>query len=52
MIRSLDHLVLTVRDIDRTCDFYVRGLGMRKEMFGDGRVALHFGGTRRRASWT
>jgi catechol 2,3-dioxygenase-like lactoylglutathione lyase family enzyme len=43
MIRSLDHLVLTVRDVDRAVDFYCRGLGMRKEMFGNGRVAIHFG---------
>jgi catechol 2,3-dioxygenase-like lactoylglutathione lyase family enzyme len=43
MIGSLDHLVLTVRDIGRTVDFYCRGLGMRREIFGDGRVAIHFG---------
>ncbi len=42
-IEGLDHLVLTVRDIDRTCDFYERVLGMRRETFGAGRVALHFG---------
>ena len=34
---------LTVRDIARTRDFYVRGLGMREEVFGGGRVALCFG---------
>ena len=43
MIASLDHLVLTVRDVDKTCDFYCGGLGMRKQVFGDGRVAIHFG---------
>lgn len=43
MIRALDHLVLTVGDIGRTVDFYCRGLGMRKETFGEGRVAIHFG---------
>ena len=43
MIDRLDHLVLTVRDIARTRDFYVRGLGMREEVFGGGRVALSFG---------
>jgi len=42
-IESLDHLVLTVRDIDRACDFYERVLGLRREAFGAGRVALHFG---------
>ncbi|MDT8331062.1 VOC family protein [Roseomonas gilardii] len=43
MIDRLDHLVLTVRDMARTRDFYVRGLGMREEVFGGGRVALCFG---------
>ncbi len=42
-IEGLDHLVLTVRDIDRACDFYERVLGMRRETFGAGRVALHYG---------
>lgn len=42
-VASLDHLVLTVADIGRTCDFYTRALGMRVVRFGDGRVALHFG---------
>jgi catechol 2,3-dioxygenase-like lactoylglutathione lyase family enzyme len=41
-IRSLDHLVLTVTDIASTVRFY-ESLGMRKEVFGDGRVALRFG---------
>jgi catechol 2,3-dioxygenase-like lactoylglutathione lyase family enzyme len=42
MIRSLDHLVLTVADIDRTCAFY-QALGMRRTTFAGGRVALAFG---------
>ena len=42
-ISSLDHLVLTVRDIEKTISFYVSVMGMKKEMFGDGRVALKFG---------
>ena len=42
-ITHLDHLVLTVRDIDATVRFYVDVLGMRRETFGDGRVALCFG---------
>jgi catechol 2,3-dioxygenase-like lactoylglutathione lyase family enzyme len=42
-IERLDHLVLTVRDVRTTCDFYTRVLGMREETFGDGRTALHFG---------
>jgi catechol 2,3-dioxygenase-like lactoylglutathione lyase family enzyme len=41
-IRSLDHLVLTVRDLDATVAFYGR-LGMRHVTFGDGRHALAFG---------
>ena len=41
-IAGLDHLVLTVADPDATVAFYER-LGMRREVFGDGRLALHFG---------
>jgi catechol 2,3-dioxygenase-like lactoylglutathione lyase family enzyme len=44
MIGGLDHLVLTVRDLDATVRFYVDGLGMELREFGDGRKALHFGG--------
>jgi catechol 2,3-dioxygenase-like lactoylglutathione lyase family enzyme len=39
----LDHLVLTVRDIEATCAFYERVLGMSRQSFAKGRVALHFG---------
>lgn len=42
-IDRLDHLVLTVRDIDTTCDFYARVLGMESVTFGAGRKALSFG---------
>ncbi len=42
-IGRLDHLVLTVADIDATVAFYERVLGMRRETFGQGRVALRFG---------
>lgn len=42
-IDRLDHLVLTVRDIDATCDFYARVLGMESVTFGAGRKALSFG---------
>jgi catechol 2,3-dioxygenase-like lactoylglutathione lyase family enzyme len=41
-IRSLDHLVLTVADVERTVRFY-ESLGMRLERFGEGRIALRFG---------
>ncbi len=39
----LDHLVLTVADIERTCAFYERVLGMEVITFGQGRKALRFG---------
>ncbi len=42
-IKQLDHLVLTVENIDKTVHFYVSVLGMQKEVFGRGRVALKFG---------
>jgi catechol 2,3-dioxygenase-like lactoylglutathione lyase family enzyme len=41
-IRSLDHIVLTVANPEATISFYER-LGMRREEFGDGRLALRFG---------
>ena len=43
MIDRIDHLVLTVADIDQTVDFYVLVLGMQPVTFGDGRRALRFG---------
>jgi len=42
-IERLDHLVLTVRDIAATCDFYANVLGMEVVTFGAGRKALAFG---------
>ena len=42
-IDRLDHLVLTVADIDATVDFYTRLLGMKAVTFGAGRTALAFG---------
>ena len=42
-IDRLDHLVLTVKDLQRTADFYVRVLGMELIRFGSGRTALAFG---------
>ncbi len=42
-IDRLDHLVLTVADIEATVDFYTRVLGMRAETFDGGRRALVFG---------
>lgn len=40
---QLDHLVLTVRDIDKTCNFYRLVLGMDVQNFGNDRKALGFG---------
>jgi catechol 2,3-dioxygenase-like lactoylglutathione lyase family enzyme len=42
-IERLDHLVLTVKDIAITAQFYVTVLGMEKEEFGAGRLALTYG---------
>jgi catechol 2,3-dioxygenase-like lactoylglutathione lyase family enzyme len=42
-IKSLDHLVLTVKDIAKTVEFYTTILGMQKEIFKQNRVALKFG---------
>lgn len=42
-ITGIDHVVLTVRDIDTTIRFYQSALGMTKKDFGEGRVALQFG---------
>ncbi|MFI9559856.1 VOC family protein [Nonomuraea endophytica] len=42
-IERLDHLVLTVADIDRTIAFYTGVLGMEPVEFGAGRRALRFG---------
>lgn len=42
-IDHLDHLVLTVQDINRTCTFYTTVLGMKVITFTGGRKALQFG---------
>ena len=42
-IARLDHLVLTVAGIAKTCDFYTKVLGMEVVRFGEGRTALRFG---------
>ena len=43
MIDRIDHIVLTVKDMHATCDFYVKALGMEVVTFGAGRTALAFG---------
>lgn len=42
-VESIDHIVLTVKDVDATCAFYAQVLGMRVTTFGGGRKALSFG---------
>ncbi len=42
-IDRLDHLVLTVSDVEATVTFYQRVLGMEPVTFGAGRRALAFG---------
>lgn len=42
-IERLDHFVLTVADVEATCRFYERTLGMKRIEFGGGRIALTFG---------
>jgi catechol 2,3-dioxygenase-like lactoylglutathione lyase family enzyme len=43
-IDSIDHVVLTVKDITATCEFYSKVLGMKVVTFGEaGRKALAFG---------
>jgi catechol 2,3-dioxygenase-like lactoylglutathione lyase family enzyme len=43
VIDRLDHLVLTTADESACVRFYVDGLGMALETFGEGRKALRFG---------
>jgi len=42
-IERIDHLNLTVADIDRSLEFYKRVLGMEAKIVGEGRAALQFG---------
>jgi catechol 2,3-dioxygenase-like lactoylglutathione lyase family enzyme len=43
VIDRIDHVVITARDVDATCEFYARVLGMRIVTFAGGRKALAFG---------
>lgn len=45
-IGHLDHLVLTVKDIETSVSFYTSVLGMTEITFGDGRKALVFGSSK------
>ncbi len=42
-VDRIDHFVLTVHDINATCDFYSRILGMEVVTFNNERKALQFG---------
>lgn len=42
-ITSIDHIVLTVADIEKTVQFYTEGLGFELITFGNNRKALRFG---------
>ena len=42
-IDRIDHIVMTVRDIEATVRFYCDILGMTRVTFGDNRTALVFG---------
>ena len=42
-VNRIDHFVLTVHDINATCDFYSRILGMEVVTFSNDRKALQFG---------
>lgn len=42
-IKNIDHLVLTVADIEKTVAFYTQVLGFEEVTFGDNRKALTFG---------
>lgn len=42
-IKAIDHVVLTVRDMQATIDFYQRVLGMKHVVFEGEYNALHFG---------
>jgi len=43
LVAALDHLVLTVDDVEATARFYAEALGMAVARSAEGRVALEFG---------
>ncbi len=43
VLDRFDHVVLTVADVEKTCEFYARAVGMQVQTFGGGRKALVFG---------
>jgi catechol 2,3-dioxygenase-like lactoylglutathione lyase family enzyme len=45
-VNHLDHLVLTVKDVEASVSFYTHVLGMREATFRGGRKALVFGSSK------
>ena len=43
ILTQIDHIVLTVADVEATCQFYSRTLGCEVITFGSGRKALRIG---------
>jgi catechol 2,3-dioxygenase-like lactoylglutathione lyase family enzyme len=43
MLKSVDHIVIATRDLEKCLDFYTRVLGCMLEQYGEGRIALRFG---------
>jgi catechol 2,3-dioxygenase-like lactoylglutathione lyase family enzyme len=43
VVTALDHVVLTVADVDAAAEWYARVLGLTPVRFDGDRVALHFG---------
>lgn len=43
VVKNIDHIVLTVADIDKTVEFYTHIMGFEEVTFGDNRKALIFG---------
>lgn len=43
IVQSIDHVVLTTRDLEKCLAFYTGALGMTLERFGADRIALRFG---------
>jgi catechol 2,3-dioxygenase-like lactoylglutathione lyase family enzyme len=42
-VQRIDHIVLTIADLETTIAFYERALGMEAVSFGEGRRGLAFG---------
>ncbi len=43
LVDAIDHVVLTVADVEKTARFYADALGFEIMTFGEGRTALMFG---------